>query len=242
MKPISIGQIDSLIGAKQNFCDCYLVSSLSALARTQRGRNILQQNVLTDGDAFCVRFNNVYGNAEQYLVRQEECDNLVLTDKYLEPIALRIPHNPLVKVFEVAMTKLLKCHYFKKPISSRMIECREIFEYNRPSVFMEMFTGIRPVTLNETSMSNTLRGKKDSLKVLLDRISDDEGGAFVAGTGFTFLNARFRSWHCYNIDNIDKNTQVVLLNDNKYQHKLRADYDDIRSKFKFICGYFGDML
>ena len=242
MKPISISQVESLVNAKQNFCDCYLVSSLSAIANNKKGKEILRKNILTDGDAFCVKFNDVYGKEEQYLVKQKECNDLILTDKYLEVVPLTKPHNPIVKAVEVAMTKLLKQHFFKKNILSRAIKCNEIFEYNKPSDFMKMLTGIKPVTLNESTLSNTMKNKKESTFQLLDRISEEKEKTFIAGTGFKFIPTRITSWHCYNIKEIDAKNRIVMLYDNKQQTNIRTTYDDIANKFKFICGYFDNMF
>lgn len=242
MKPLSIGQIETLIRPKQHFSDCYLVSSLSALARSENGRKILQQNILTDADAYCIKFNNVKGLQEQYLVKQEECDNLILTDKYLEIIQISTPHNPIVKAVEVAMNKLLKLHPDKKPLVSRAIACNEVFEYNRPSNFLEMFTGRKPITLNENTIKNTMKRNKEDVKNLLNMISQDDNSAFIIGTGFEFFPVRLSSWHCYNIEKIDSLADTIILRDNKAQETRNLDFKDISKKFKFICGYFNESL
>ena len=242
MRPISIEQINTLIKPKQNFRDCYLVSSLSALARCENGRKILQNNVLTDGNAYCIKFNNVNGLPEQYLVKQKECDELILTNKYLEPIPLAVPHNPIIKAFEVAMNKIIRQHFFKKPLISRTIDTIEAFEYNKPSNFLEMFTGIKPITINESSISNTMQFKKNQVTNLLDMIAQEKHPAFIIGTGMKFLSIKLSDWHCYNIDSINKYNRSVLIIDNKIQNNLRINYKEAATKFKFICGYFNDML
>lgn len=240
MKPITASQVESLINVKQNFCDCYLASSLSALANTVKGRKVLQENVLTDGDAFCVRFNNVYNQKESYIVKQEECDDLILTDKHFMPIFA--VHNPIMKVFEVAMKKLLTVHKLKKPLLLRSVECIEVFEYNKPSNFLKMFTGIKPITLNESSLNNSLRFKEGKTFQLLDTIADDENASFVAGTGFSFLQTRLQDWHCYNIKNVNKKERYVILFDNRQQNNIRVTYEQFKNGLKYICGYSGNML
>lgn len=240
MKPITATQLDTLIKPKQHFHDCYLVAGLSALAKNKNGRKILQENILTDGSAYCIKFNNVKGRQEQYLVRQEECDNLILTDEFLEVIPVTEPHNPIIKAVEVAMNKLLKVHPDKKPYISRIPKCIEAFEYNRPSNFMEMFTGIRPITMNERSFKNNFKNQKDDMENLLNVISQSDNSVFILGTGYLDFDKTLTSWHCYNIEKIDNSSKKVFVRDNKTGIDIRLTYNYIADKCKFICGYFDE--
>lgn len=242
MKPLSITQINTLIVPKQHFRDCYLVSSLSALARSKNGKKILQQNIKTDNNAFCVRFNNVDGNSEQYLVTQEECDRLILLNKYLEPVNIDVEHNPIVKVLEVAMNKLLKLHPDKKPLYSKMLNYNEDFEFNKPSSFLSMFTGKRPLTINESTLKNSLNSKSKDVSRLLDAISCDNNSSFLVGTGFKPLPINLPSWHCYNIASVDKTNKTLKIQDNRYQTSFQITYDYLINEFKYICGYFNENL
>lgn len=66
MKPIGIEDILSLNRSQQVFHDCYLVSSINALSRSENGRKILQNNIAREGNNFRIRFQNVNQNVEDF--------------------------------------------------------------------------------------------------------------------------------------------------------------------------------
>lgn len=238
MKPINLDDIISLRTAKQNFRDCYLVASINALTRTENGRKILSQNIKRSGDNFCVRFNNVYGHAETFLVKQSESDMLILTDNFMEPVPLSVPNHPIIKVIEVAMNKLLSIHPYKKPFLCKIPSCNEKFEFNKASNFLNMFTGVRPFILNESGLRMSLRKDEKAAKRLFDEI-ENRGGSFVAGTGY-HLNPMEDLPHCYSVTNI-QNDKVEMYDCRRQKHIVRTT-DNAISSLKYICGYFNEML
>ncbi len=238
MRPITSDEILSLRFAKQNFRDCYLVSSLNALTRCENGRNILERNILRDGDNFCVRFNDVNGSSETYLVKQAECDELILCDKYMEPVLLKVPHNPIVKAVEVAMNKLLSVHSDRKPFLCKIPECQEKFEFNKVSNFLKMFTGVRPVTLNEAGLKMNLKKDAQSAQRLFSEINE-RGGSFVAGTGY-HLSPFEDLPHCYTVTNIENGK--IDLYDCRRQIHITKDENNTIGSIKYFCGYFNEML
>ena len=238
MRPISFDEIISLRTAKQNFRDCYLVSSINALTRSENGRKILAKNIQRDGDDFCVRFNNVNGQAETYLVKQAECDELILMDKYLNPVLLSVPNNPIIKAVEVAMNKLLILHPNKKPFLCKIPECQEKFEFNKVSNFLQMFTGIRPYTLNESGLRMSLSKDSQIAKRMFSEI-ENRGGSFVMGTGY-HLNPLEDLPHCLTVTQI-KDGKVGLYDCRRQSHITRPQENTIRAT-KYLCGYFNEML
>ena len=238
MRPISFDEIVSLRIAKQNFRDCYLVSSINALSRSENGRKILARNIQRDGNDFCVRFNDVKGRAETYLVKQAECDELILLDKYLEPVPLKVPNHPIIKAVEIAMNKLLKLHPDKKPFVCKIPECQEIFEFNKVSNFLKIFTGVRPYTLNESGLKMTLKSDEQSAKRMFSEIKN-RGGSFVMGTGY-HLNPLEDLPHCLTVTGIEDG-KVCLYDCRRQIHITRSENDATKS-FKYICGYFNEML
>ncbi len=238
MLPINRKQILTLRKAKQNFCDCYLVSSINALTRCKNGRKFLSQNIQRSGDNFCIRFNNVNGHPETYLVKQPECDELILRDKYLEPLELTVDNHPIIKAVEVAMNKLLKLHPDKKPFVCNIVDCQEKFEFNKVSNFLKMFTGIRPITINESGISYTMRKEADIARRMFSEISQREG-SFVIGTGFS-LNPLKDLPHCYTVTSIRNG--IINLYDCRRQTTNTKTYDEAISDMKYICGYFDNLL
>ena len=241
MRPISFNEVTSLRFAKQNFCDCYLVSSIGALANSSNGRKILQNNIQRDGNNFCIAFNNVYGKRIQFLVKEAEWDNLISRDKYMEEIPLEKPHHPIIKGIEVAMNKLLKLYPSKKPFISKQLRCNEKFEYNRPSNFLEMFTGVRPITINEYSLKMSLKSQEESAIRLLNKIAIEEDSSFVVGTGMKFIIKNLPDYHCYSILKT-KPFKSLKIYDHRRQKNIEEYYPTAMKDLKFICGYFNDML
>lgn len=238
MRPISFDEIISLRTAKQNFCDCYLVSSINALTRSENGRKILAKNIQKDGENFCIRFNDVNGQTETYLVKQAECDELILYDKHMEPIPLRAPHNPIIKAIEVAMNKLLRLHPEKKPFLCRIPDCQEKFEYNKVSNFLKMFTGIRPITINESGLKMTLKNDNAISKRMFNEMQNREG-SFVMGTGY-HLNPFEDLPHCFAVTEVMPNN--INLYDCRRKINVNQTYENSIKSMKYICGYFNEML
>lgn len=242
MRALTFNEIITLKSAKQNFRDCYLVSALSALTNTANGRKILQQNIQKDGNAYCIRFNNVNGSAESYLVKQTECDKLVLLDKFTQEIALPIDkqHNPIIKAVEVAMNKLLSVHPTKKPIICRIPGCQEKFEFNKVSNFLEMFTGVKPLTLNESGLKMTLIKHKNTVTRLFGRMGKENETGFVFGTGYNFIFDDMP--HCLTLKHVDTDSSKITVRDNRTMQMVTNTYEHAIKRYKFICGYFNEML
>ena len=241
MRPINFHEVRSLRFAKQNFCDCYLVSSIGALANSQNGRNLLHKNIQRDGNNFCVAFNNVHGKRLQFLIKESEWNNLILYNKYMEEIPLEKPHHPIIKAIEIAMNKLLKLYPDKKPFISKQARCDEKFEYNLPSNFLEMFTGVKPITLNEYGINMTLRSREESAANLLNKIAKEKESSFVVGTGLRLLIRELPDYHCYSVQNINPSKDIQFF-DHRRQISIDKDYPKAFKDLKFICGYFNDML
>ena len=250
MKPISTQQVNSLQSAVQHFHDCYLVSSLNALSRSENGRKILMNNIRSDGNAFTVRFNNVNGLPETYLVKKEECDQLI---KRNFPNG-DTEHNPIVNVVEIAMSKLLKVHPDRKPFISRLAPCNEKFEYNKPSNFLFMFTGKQPLVINEDGLSMNLKSYKRFVKAMFRRISREGNSSFVAGTGVRF-GEKLHDTHCFALNNTfnqdggqivqqpkKKKFKFLHLFEGRKQENIKLTFGDIINEVKYISGYFNEML
>lgn len=237
MKPITLTEIQNLKTAIQYFQDCYLVSSVSALTKSTNGRKILSQNIAHTNNGYRIKFNNINGEAKDFFVTQKEMDDLVYMDKYKNPIPLKQPHNPIIKAIEAAMNQLLEKYPSKKPWICRFPNCNEKFEFNKPSNFLEMFTGKKPYSLNESSWRISLKSKKSESKEIFNKISENPDNSFVAGTSINFHKGLSDN-HCYTIINIDKKAEKLELFDHRFLEKLTLTYEEAIKKLKFIVGYF----
>ncbi len=241
MKPINFEEIKSLQRVKQHFHDCYLVTSLNSLSNSENGRKILQNNILREDSNFKIKFKNVNGNQEDFFITEKEIDDLTLCDRFFNPIELKEPHNPIIKAIEVAMNKLLSKFPDKKSFINRLYKTNEQFEYNNPSRFMEMFTGITPLNINEKSFRMSLRKNSDDAKGLFQQIGNTNNSSFIVGTGHHFIKG-MTNWHCYTLEKVDNKANTIQIFDNRYQEPITMSFDEAVKKLKYITGYFNESL
>lgn len=241
MKPINFEEIKSLQRVKQHFHDCYLVTSLNSLSNSENGRKILQNNILREGNDFKIKFRNVNGNQEDFFITEKEIDDLTLCDRFFNPIELKEPHNPIIKAIEVAMNKLLSKFPDKKSFINRLYKTNEQFEYNNPSRFMEMFTGITPLNINEKSFRMSLRKNSDDAKGLFQQIGNNNNSSFIVGTGHHFIKG-MTNWHCYTLEKVNNKANTIQIFDNRYQEPITMSFDEAVKKLKYITGYFNESL
>ena len=241
MKPITSTEINNLKTAIQYFQDCYLVSSVSALARSSNGRKYLAENIAHTKDGYRIKFNNINGKAKDFFVSQKETDDLVYLDKYMNPMPLTQPHNPVIKAIEVAMNKLLTQFPSKKPWICRFPDCNEKFEFNKPSNFLELFTGKKPMILNESSFRTSLKSKQKESIEIFDKIAQQPDNSFVTGTAFGFHKGLSDN-HCYTVIKADKQSKTIEFFDHRFLDTITFTYDEAIKKLKFIVGYFNKDL
>lgn len=237
MKPITPQQIASLSTAQQYFHDCYIVSSLGILSRSKKGQKILQNNITTNGKDFNIKFNNVNEKVEDYFISEKEINNLKLKSHGNE---MPFEELPVVKAVELAMNKLIKKHPFQKPLICRALETQERFEYNKPSNFLKLFTGITPETINESSLSMSLLDKISKAIDTLKKIANDKDSTFIAGTGISFDG--LPSWHCYGITKVDIQNNKFHVFDHRLNKELEFPIISGLLKFKFLTGFLGKDL
>lgn len=241
MRPINLNEIKSLHRVKQHFHDCYLVTSINALSNSKNGRKILQNNILKDGNNFNIRFNNVNGTTQDFFISEKEINDLTLCDRFCNPIVLETPENPILKAIEVAMNKLLKKYPDKKSFANRLYKTNEEFEYNNPSRFMEMFTGISPLNINENGLRMSLKSKVNETKDLLGKIGEQQQSSFIVGTGHHFIKG-LTNWHCYTLEKVNNKDNTIQIFDNRYQETITLSFNDFIKKLKYITGYFNENL
>lgn len=238
MKNISLCAIDKLKTAPQFFADCYLVSSVSALSRSENGRKILQNNIRSNNfNDFKIRFSDVKQQTKDIFASQNEISNVMYVDKFANPIELTCPHNPIIHALECSMNKLIKVCPSVKPLFCRLAGSVEPFEYNIPSKFLKMFTGVKPLSINEKTLRKNLTHNKESVLELFEKMKDNNF-SFIAGTSKG--SRKFYAWHCYTIEKVDGSN--VFLYNHRGQTSIKVKYDEFIKSFKYITGYFNDML
>ncbi|MBS4760809.1 MAG: hypothetical protein KHX03_08950 [Clostridium sp.] len=249
--------------SKQIFSDCYMLSSLEALAHSTQGRNVLSDNVqrlclntsiksenfkdifckntpslenaLNQCEVFRVRFKNVKGNQEDFFISQNN-------PKYSEIWAKQ--KNPVIFAFESAMSELLKKYPDKKPLISKIVfPFKKNFEYNKVSNFMEMFTGKKPYILAETSFNLNLKPYKKEVYKLFERLgnTNSDDYSFVVGSGMKKMDDG-RRWHCYTVLHVDNDKKRIVLLNKRTNEPREYGFDEAIKKLKYFVGYFNEDL
>lgn len=256
-------EILSLRVAKQEFSDCYLVSSLHSLTKSVAGREVLLQNIskakeevsqyyFTEvssrikkqgeknpflKDVFDVVFKNVKNKEERYLIDAKTIKKYYWIEGKQK--------NSILSSVEMAMQKLVGKHFSKKPLFCRMNFpfMFENFENNKVSNFMEMFTGKKPINLCESKLNINLKHHKKEAFELFERMgrSPCDDFSFVAGTGVKHIG-RAKGWHCYVIDKIDLQNKRIFLINKRTNNVERLSFDEALDKLKYIVGYFNENL
>lgn len=212
-KKITGGQIKDILATPQvTRSDCYLVSTLKALAKSRIGKQMLKQSIKTsaDGDTFEVTFNK-YDKDNSYKVQKDEKYNTVTS---------RHQFNPTGAV-ETATNFVVQDRKDSKPAIIRTFAplfCADSpVECNLASVYMETLTGRKPVSLGDDSLLS-LNSKKEEAEKLLDKIGDVTMNkhSFVAGSKLTNTKDSIGKMHYYVIKKVDKDKKEVHLINPRY--------------------------
>lgn len=270
-KKITKGQIKDILATPQLMrSDCYLVSTLKALAKSGFGKQMLKQSIKAspDGDTFEVRFNK-YDKDNIYSVSSG--------DKY-EVATGRSRFNPTGSV-ETATSDVIQDRRDAKPLYLRIFGYSNPLEGNLASVYMEALTGVKPISIGDDSILS-LSSKKEETTELLDKIGSMSMNhhSFVAGSKLMNCHDGIGSSHYYVVKDVDsKKKEVHLINPryvdlskkdvleefkkdlkndsctekeiNEMQDKvenmpkvIKLDYDKFMKNFRSIVGYFDDKL
>lgn len=249
-RKISMKDVLSLKKSTQEYSDCYLISSLNALTNSQNGRNLLRRNIrfaqhkeylqwLKDGidvTTFKVIFNSVNKNKESFIISPKDINshyNVFFKQK-----------NKIVFAIKMAMKKLINKYPDKKPWYCRVFKpFNQKFEYNKPSNFLKMFTGVEPINIAENDINLNLKKYKSQVLKLLEKMGKDKDNnySFVIGTGF-MAPKNIAFWHCLSINKVDIENKLVYLQNKRANATMIFTFDEIIKKFKFIVGYFNENL
>lgn len=235
---ISNQDIDGLKTAEQHFSDCYLVSTLDSLSRTENGRKILQNQI-------------------EYDSQNPELINCYLYNKNGEREKFSVPADRAIagyeKLYQKQQNNILRsldisvCEYEKKHKSKPLI-CRIAdifkkfsFEYNSPSHFMETLTGIKPtVNIAEKDFNLSLKPYEKQVRALFEQMDKDKEHSFVIGTGIKELDGR--RWHTYVLEDVNLAANKVRIKNKRGNIIKEMTVEEVLSRFKYIVGYFNKDL
>ena len=241
--PMYITSIKALSTVKQKFSDSYLVASLSALSRKECGQKVIQKNVTQCLQDYNIRFNDVLGTTRNIFVSGRDIDQLEYRKQHILGTKCNITLDRNLAAFEVAMGKIIQKYPSQKPLIYRLMQCDEIFEYNKVSRFMKMFTGKPPLVLKFPTFDFLSSKKKKSfINNFFWVLAMKREHAFVAGTGMTSPFNPLKSFHCYTIRRATLTSKKVYLYDNKTNKEIVLSFEEARKNLKYIAGYFEEDL
>ena len=212
-KKITGSQIKEILATPQvTRSDCYLVSTLKALAKSRHGKQMLKQSIKTsaDGDTFEVTFNK-YDKDNSYKVQKDQKYDIVTS---------RNRFNPTGAV-ETATNTVIQDRRDSKPAVIRTFAplfCADFpVECNLASVYMETLTGKKPISIGDDSILS-LNSKKEEAVKLLDKIGETTMNkhSFVAGSKLMNTKDKIGAMHYYVIKKVDKDKKEVQLINPRY--------------------------
>jgi len=212
-RKITGGQIKDIIKTPQVMrSDCYLVSSLKALAKSGFGKQMLKKSIKTspDGDTFEIQFNK-YDGKNSYKISKSTS---------YEAVSGRSRFNPTGAV-EHASNCLYQDKFSSKPTSIRAyssVLMQDLpLEFNLASYFMKNLTGKDPIALGDESL-RSLTSKKEEATALLDKIGElpINRHSFVAGSKLSGTKDGIGTMHYYVIKDVDKDKKEVHLVNPRY--------------------------
>ena len=234
---ISDNEIDSLVNAKQHFSDCYIMSTLETLSQTENGREILKRQIQHDDDnpdlINCYLYNQ-NRIKEKYTVPSE------LVEKKYEKLYHHQP-NEIVRTVNISVSEYENKHR-TKPLVCRIADKFKdySFEYNSPSHFMNMFTGIEPRVIGEKDLNYDLMKYKDEVLELFERLDKEKEHSFVISTGMKSLDGH--RWHVYVLQDVDMANNTITIKEKRDNTPQTMSIEEALRSFKFIAGYFNSDL
>jgi len=231
---ISNKDIYSLRTGQQHFSDCYLVSALESLTHTPNGRKILKGQIQYDDvnpDLINCYFYTPNGTKTKYAIP---------VSNILEGYEKVYRHQPnkIARSLDISVAEYEK-EYKSKPLICRIGDKFKnfAFEFNMPSHFMKMMTGMEPsVNIAERSFNFNLKPYKEEVMELFERMDKDKNHCMVMGSGIKRVDGR--RWHVYVIEDVNLAENTVTLKNKRGNISKTIPIDKALKNFKYIVGYF----
>lgn len=234
---ITNNEIDDFKNAKQHFSDCYLMTTLESLSHTENGRKVLKEQLQRDDknpDILNCYLYNKKGVKEKYSVPTSQVLN------GYEKVYRHQP-NDIIRTVDISVNEYEKKHNSKHFFCKLGASFKDYsFEYNLPSNFMKMFTGIEPKVLGETDYNINLEKYKDEALELFKRMDREDEFSFVISSGPKSFDGR--RWHVYVIEDVNIDDNTITIKEKRKNVPQTISIDEALKNFKFIAGYFNSDL
>jgi len=229
--------IGELKNAKQHFSDCYLMTTLEALSHTESGKKVLKEQIQYDDvnpDIINCYLYKKNGVKEKYSIPSD------YALQGYEKVYKKQP-NKIVRSMNISVNEYEKKYKSKHTICKFGDNFKNyVFEYNLPSNFMKMLTGIEPRVIAETDYNIDLTKYKAEVMKLFEKMQEEKDFSFVISTGPKALDGH--RWHVYVIENVNLENNTITVKEKRGNIPQTMSIDDALSTFKFIAGYFNSDL
>lgn len=229
-------EIDEFKNAKQHFSDCYIMSTLETLSHTENGRKVLKEQIQHDDNIpnqlNCYFYKN---NGEKEIYSTPT--NFAL--KNYEKVYKHQP-NEIIRSMDISVNEYEKKYNTKHPLCKVGDTFKYLFEYNLPSNFMKMLTGVEPRIIGETDLNLDLTNYSEEVMELFKRMDKEKNHSFVISTGVKALDGH--RWHVYIIENVDLENNTITVKEKRKNIPQTMSIENALKSFKFIAGYFNSDL
>lgn len=234
---ISDKEIDELTNAKQHFSDCYLMTTLETLAKTDNGRKILKEQIQRDDT------NHNLINCYLFTPKGDKvCYTIPSTTvlKGYEKVYEKQP-NEIIRSMDISVNEYEKKFKSKPFISDIRDNFKDYkFEYNLPSNFMHTLTGLKPRVIGEMDYNISLVKYRKEVLELFKRMDKEKKHSFVLSTGLKPLDGH--RWHVYILESVDLEKNTITVKEKRGNKSQTLSIDDALKTFKCIVGYFNSDL
>ena len=234
---ISDKDIDNLQHAKQHFSDCYLMSTLETLSKTENGRKVLKEQIQYDN----ANPNNI--NCYLYKPNGDKEKYTIPSDRAVKGYEklYNSQENKIIRSMDISVAEYEK-KYQAKPLICRITDNFKTyaFENNLPSHFMKVLTGVEPRVIAEKDFNLDLNGYRAEVMELFERMDKEKNHSFVIGTGVKMLDGR--TWHVYILEDVDLKNNTITVKEKRSNTPRIMSIDTALNTFKYIAGYFNSDL
>lgn len=231
-RSVSYKETENFKNAEQYYSDCYLMATVDSLTNSYNGRRILQQQLEIDN-------NNENINCYLYSPTGEK-------EKYVIPANTAISgyedlyknqNNKYIRALDISVAEYEKRHSIK-PFICRLSEIVKTyrFENNVPAHFMEQLTGVKPITVGSTYKDLTLKGHREELMQLFQKMAKEKHYSFVLTSGYKKFNGR--RYHAYIIEDVNLEKNTITIKEKRKNTPQEISIDEALSVFCAMSGYF----
>lgn len=239
IKSICKTEYEAINKGYQILHDCYLVSSIKALNKTQFGREMLSKSVRMpvkggEGAAYEVEFFG-FKRSNKFIINKSGNYKNVYWRKEFD----------IIGAIEYATDKVIKRHPYMKSLFSRLFSpASKRIEYNKASLFLEKLTAEKPVQIGDNGII-PLKWRKNKAINLMRKISEtpEEKHSFVTATLIDGCERGIADNHYYMLANIDMKNFTVTLGNPRNPDELKVlPFKTYFKNFRSIVGYFEETV